>query len=493
MSSIRRIALTSAANSLAHPLAPVIASMAFNMWRLGRASLWADEGATFGIALYGLFPYEHPVTYFRFMAFWMKIAGHSEFMLRLPSVLAIAGFVALVYRAGVLIRGKQLGTWAAWLAVFSPFARLGAQEARMYALLALTGSLALVGLLWWMAGKKKGAYVWGIGAAGSMLLHHLGWLAVWPPWLMALGVSRRRRDLLLAAFGALILYVPILSTTITQIWLRVTGEHLGTSASLMAIMKKLLGQVYYMGAGYVFTQLDLASLLHLARRPGGLIFWLQLSIPLFFAVQGARYLRPWRDTRLLLGLLFTVPTFLFLGYEGSPANLVLPVYLPYLLLLASGVLSTPRFRFVVPLLWALTVVVQSRSPTYPIHPEDWRSLTVHIRANATSKDAVFLTGSRNSVFVTDYYSVSPALRYALVDSSMIRSSVDPHVATTRQSVVSPVRTILDKHESVWFVYIDYDLPFMQHSVDSLWQEAGVTRRKFGDGLELLHLRERGGV
>jgi uncharacterized membrane protein len=427
------------------------------------------------------------------MAVWMKIAGQSEFMLRLPSVLAIAGFVALVYRAGILIRDRDLGAWAAWLVVFSPFVRLGAQEARMYAPLAMTGSLALVGLLWWTAGQRKGAYLWGVGAAGSMLLHHLGWLVVWPPWVMAVATSRRRRDLLLAAGGALVLYVPVLGTSITQINLRIAGGHLGTSPTLFATVKKLLGQLYYMGAGYVFTQLDLGDLRHLMRQPGGFLFVVQLAVPLFFAMQGIRSLRPWRDTRLLMAAAFTIPTLIFLGYEGSPANLVLPVSLPYFLLLAAGVVKARDFRPVLPILWVVVALVQSTRTTYPIHPEDWRSLAAHIRTNASSQDAVFLTGSRNSLFITDYYPVLPAARYALVDSSMIRSSVDPHVAAKRQSVVSPVRRILNSHESVWFVYIDYDLPFMQHSVDSLWQEAGITRRRFGDGLELLHLRERGGA
>ena len=487
------IVRTGVASVVRHPLAPIAASLALNVWGLGKASLWADEGATFGIARYGLSPYEHPATYFRFMACWMKIAGHSEFMLRLPSVLAIAGFVALVYRAGILIRNRDLGTWAAWLAAFSPFVRLGAQEARPYAILAFTGSLALVGLLSWMAGQRKGAYVWGIGAAGSMLLHHLGWLVVWPPWLLAVLQSRRRRDLLLAAAGALALYMPILSTSLTQISLRLTGGHLGTSTSLVAMVKKLVGQLYYMGAGYLFSQLDFTDLLHLVRQPRGLFFLLLFLVPLFFAVRGIWYLRPWQDTRLFLGLLYAVPTFVFLAYEGSPANLVLPVYLSYVLLLAAGALSTIRFRWVLPILWMFIVLVQSRSWTYPIHPEDWRSLTAYIRTNATAQDAVFLTGSRNSIFMTDYYPVSPAARHALADSSMIRSSMDPHDAAKREPVVASVRRLLDTHESVWFVYIDYKLPFMQHSVDSLWQQAGVTRRRFGDGLELLRLTERGGA
>jgi hypothetical protein len=256
----------------------------------------------------------------------------------------------------------------------------------------------------------------------------------------------------------------------------------------MAAVKKLIGQVYYMGAGYLYTGLDLPTLKELFSGPAVLLFLLQLFIPLMLSVRGLWALRTCNRDKLALLATFFVPTFLFLAYEGSPANLVLPFVLPYLLVLGAGAASSGRaLPSLLVVLWLATVSVQSGRTGYAIHPEDWRSLSAHIQEQATSRDAVFLTGSRNSIFTTDYYPVSPAMRYSVVDSALVKARLDAHVTGRSRSVANPVRRLLEKHENVWFVYIDYDMPFMERSVDSLWVEAGRSRTRFGEGLELLLL------
>ncbi|MBN1426351.1 glycosyltransferase family 39 protein [Candidatus Fermentibacteria bacterium] len=480
---LRRIVLS--------PLTPLLVSMLFSMWRLSNQSLWADEGETFGAALYRLQPYEHPSTYFRFVGLWMRWFGSTEFLLRLPSALSAAGLVLVALGAGRFFEIPRLGLWAAWLAALSPFVRLGAQEARMYAPMAFTQAAALWGLLSYLNGNRRGAYVWAAGTGVSTALHHLGWLACWPLWVAALCFSRTRRPLILAGLLAFGLYAPLLVPTASQVLFRLHGGHMGSTPSFLAAGKKLLGHVYYLGAGYLFTRLDGDSLLALLRSPKAAVFLLQLMIPAVLAVRGS--VRLWATARRRTGLLaaFFLPTFLFLGYEGSPANLLLPVYLAYLIPLAAGAATTrPMWVVAMLLLWAPAHVRQIESSGYLLHPEDWRGMAENIRESSTSDDAVFLTGSRNSLFMADYYPMDPARRHSAVDSARAHAPFDAHLPLGGPGIVSVVDSLLSAYSRVWFVHLDWDMPSMERSVDTLWIRSGRWRRRFGEGLELIRL-ERG--
>lgn len=471
---------------------PALVALALGLLRLGHASLWADEGETYGAAIHRLQPYEHPVTYFWFMRLWMAAFGTSEIALRLPSVIAVAGLVVVLHRMGRLIPLPRIGSWAAWLAALSPFVRLGAQEARMYAPLAFTQTVAVWGLLSSLRGNRRGPFVWAAGAAASAALHHLGWLACWPPWIVALALSRNRRPLVTAGLVAVGLYAPLAFPTARQVLFRVQGGHLGSTPSLLAALKKAVGHVYYMGAGYLFTRLDTQALRGIVRSPLLVVFLLQLTLPAVLAATGlARAWRLWRRDLWILAAFFA-PTFLFLVYEGSPANLLLPVFASWAFALAAGLLASPRpAAAVLLILWVPALVRQSTTSGYLLHPEDWRGMAATIRSESSAKDAVFLTGSRNSLFMADYYSFDPAVRSALVDSVRAFGRFDPHLPEHGLSVVAAVDSVLGRHDRVWFVYIDWDVPLMEESVARLWAGYGRWRARFGDGLELLRLERSG--
>lgn len=489
MSQIRKIGKIGAV-VLLHPAAPVLVALGLHLWRLGHASLWADEGATFGIAQHGLVPYEHPAAYFRFMSIWIKLLGVSEITLRLPSACCMAAFVFIVYRAASEMGGRHAGAWAAWFAALSPFVRLGAQEARMYAPLALFQGLAFLGVLESLAGKRRGLVLWGIGTVLSVSLHHLGWIACWPLFLLLLFRSPRKPVLVTGAI-TMLACIPLFLSLLRQLSCRLQGNHLGTTPGFLAAVKKIAGQVYYMGAGYLFTRLDASSITDLLRWPTILLVLLQVVLPLVILLWGVTQIVG-ADRRhvLLLGLFF-LPTFLFLAYEGSPANLLLPIYGAYVIILGIGAAKLPRW---IPLslaaLWIVTVTAQSGQSSYAIHPEDWRALSGAVSATARPGDAIYLTGSRNSHFITDFYPVAPAVRYSAVDSMLLVSTYDAHRPPKSRSIVRSVKRLFRAHERVWFVYIDYDMPFMEQTVDSLWRQAGVERRQYGAGLELLLLETR---
>jgi mannosyltransferase len=112
---------------------------------LGSQSLWFDETYTVYIAR---MPFDrmirsilvdgvHPPLYYWLMAVWIRLFGASEFSIRLPSALAGALAVVLLYFLVRRVAGEWPGVLAAGLLALSPFAVWYAQDARMYSLMCL--------------------------------------------------------------------------------------------------------------------------------------------------------------------------------------------------------------------------------------------------------------------------------------------------------------------------------------------------------------------
>lgn len=119
-------------------------------YRLDGQSLWADEGNSLALAQASLADIAartaldiHPPLYYWLLHGWTRLAGNSEVALRLPSVCASVLLVAVSYRLGRRLGGRRIGLLSAGLVALSPFQVYYAQEARMYALLALWAGLTL--------------------------------------------------------------------------------------------------------------------------------------------------------------------------------------------------------------------------------------------------------------------------------------------------------------------------------------------------------------
>jgi uncharacterized membrane protein len=136
------------------PFVPILIIMIIGallrFYKLSNPSIWLDEGHMVWIGLkplHEIIPfvnvYElHPPLYYLFMHFWLKL-GTSEFIIRLPSVLAgIAGIYA-VYLMAKEAMGHRTALLAAALSSFSCFEILFCQEARMYPFLLLFTSLCI--------------------------------------------------------------------------------------------------------------------------------------------------------------------------------------------------------------------------------------------------------------------------------------------------------------------------------------------------------------
>ena len=125
----------------------VLLAAALRLTGLGRESLWVDEGYTKYLATLTPGAYlddvRHtvrnilPPLYFTLLHGWTALAGDSETALRLPS--AVAGILTLPLLHALLSRlfDRTTGLLGAGLLAVAPFHLHFAQEARMYALLAL--------------------------------------------------------------------------------------------------------------------------------------------------------------------------------------------------------------------------------------------------------------------------------------------------------------------------------------------------------------------
>lgn len=124
---------------------------------LGAQSLWNDEGNSYVQATRSFADIAdnaardiHPPGYYWVLAIWRALTGDSEFSLRSLSAFASILTVAFTYAIGKRIFSPQAGLAAALFVALNTFSIYYAQEARMYALLAMwaaAGMRALAGVL----------------------------------------------------------------------------------------------------------------------------------------------------------------------------------------------------------------------------------------------------------------------------------------------------------------------------------------------------------
>ena len=165
-----------------------ILALAVRLFRLTAQSLWLDEGGTWDtittrswgdlLADLGSARAGYPL-YHLLMKGWIAVAGESEWALRLPSALAGALAVVLLYQLGRRLGGARVGVVAATLLLLNPFALWLAQDAKAYSLLlalAVWSLLALVNAL--EHGGRRCWLLWIAMLVLLLLTHRLALLLV---------------------------------------------------------------------------------------------------------------------------------------------------------------------------------------------------------------------------------------------------------------------------------------------------------------------------
>jgi len=171
------------------------------LFRLGDQSLWVDEafswsgagiGEPWGVSRY--LADVHGPLHGILLHLWARIAGDSEWALRLPSAVFGVAMVWVVARLAARWLGEETALAAAWLTAGSPFLVWYGQEARNYSMLMLCGCLASLALLHLREAVTRRATAGYLAAAWAGLLSNLSfamlgavhlrwWLATpGPPW-----------------------------------------------------------------------------------------------------------------------------------------------------------------------------------------------------------------------------------------------------------------------------------------------------------------------
>jgi len=146
-------------------------------------------------------PPSYNAPYYLVVHLWMSLPGvGGDTSLRVLSLLATAGGLALITRAVARLGGRAAGVLAGLVLAVSPLVLEQAVEARSYGLAVLATGGAVLGLVRWLQDPSRGLLFFGLAGAGMGLAH---WYAatVLAAFVVAALVLRGRRALPLLVVG----------------------------------------------------------------------------------------------------------------------------------------------------------------------------------------------------------------------------------------------------------------------------------------------------
>jgi hypothetical protein len=148
-------------------------------------------------------PPSYNAPYYVVVHLWTSLPGPGgDTSLRVLSLLATAGGLALVTRAVTRLAGRGTGVLAGAVLAVSPLVLEQSVEARSYGLAVLATGGAVLGLVRWLQDPPRGLLLFGLAGAGMGLMH---WYAVTAlaAFVVAALVLRRRAALPVVGVGAL--------------------------------------------------------------------------------------------------------------------------------------------------------------------------------------------------------------------------------------------------------------------------------------------------
>ena len=274
---------------------------------------------------------QHPPLYYLLLHGWM-VLGESEGTLRALSALLGSAAVPALYWTGRRLYGVAGGTVAALLLALSPFHVRFGQEVRMYTLLVLCVSVALLALAHLVTGdhRRRWWVTFVIFSVAALLSHNtavLYWFAVNAALLVAWWAQARWPDARLALpslrawlFGQaaiLVLWLPWGASFMRQaaavdreFWIPspTSGVIWGTIKTFFSAWLPATGEPWvWIGTGVALG----VGVLALVRRPALLALLLLLVVLPFAAELLVSLRRPIFYDRTLIWT--TVPLFLMLG------------------------------------------------------------------------------------------------------------------------------------------------------------------------------------
>ena len=193
---------------------------------LGSQSLWLDEVLTGNLARGSLGDLFHrvaeqeanPPLFYLAEWLWTRLAGTSEFALRLPSALCGIALVPVAYGIGRRLAGERAAVALAAIVAVHPLLVYYSQEARGYAAVALACALGFMYFLDAVEGRG-GALGWAIASAVALGCHYF---AIFPIAIeAAILLARRGRAALPAVVAVGVVGAGLLPLILQQL----AGHH----------------------------------------------------------------------------------------------------------------------------------------------------------------------------------------------------------------------------------------------------------------------------
>jgi mannosyltransferase len=258
-------------------LAGLAALMAVSLVLRSRAldgSLWIDEAISRGIAVHGLTEIPgllrqdgSPPLYYLLLHGWTAVFGDGETALRSLSLVAALLTVPAALWAGTVVAGRRAGWIAAALAALNPFLTIYAQEARMYALVALFSVLACGSFVrGFVDANGRHRALFALELAALLYLHAWAiFLALGFAVAAAIAMCDRLRTAALPFAAALLLFAPWLPTLVDQA--RHTGAPWSKTPSLAALLGGFPGALDGGGGAAAVIAVGAFGAIQLRRDP----------------------------------------------------------------------------------------------------------------------------------------------------------------------------------------------------------------------------------
>lgn len=148
-------------------------------------------------------PPSYNAPYYLVVHLWSSLPGlGGDTSLRVLSLLATAGGLALATRALTRLAGRGTGVLSGVLLASSPLLLEQSVEARSYGLAVLAVGAALLGLIRWLQEPPGGLLLFGLAGAGAGLAHWYALTAI-AAFVVAAVLLRRRAALPVVGVGAL--------------------------------------------------------------------------------------------------------------------------------------------------------------------------------------------------------------------------------------------------------------------------------------------------
>jgi len=276
---------------------------------------------------------------------WLALTpfGADEVGLRLLSLMAMTGAVAVLTRAVARLADRTTALVAGLVVATNPFVVAYAAEARGYALAVLAVSITALGLARWLDGQSLTLY--GVGAAAAGLAH---WFALLVPAALAVAavLLRRRRAVPVVVVTA-VAAVPALAVVATALANGVGASGAEWIRDVGLAVPRLAVRSWVAGSWLLLVPVVLAVVAGAVRgsRPARTVALCWAAVPVA-AVTVAEQFRPVYVDRYLLPAMVALAVLTALGVAACPRRwrpvAVAAVLVPSLIVTAGNVVRGPR-------------------------------------------------------------------------------------------------------------------------------------------------------